>query len=124
VRGIGDSCEAAFAAAARALTAIVTDLDAVRVKVSVPIQCEAPDRELLFVEFLNALIFEMATRRLLFATVTVELSGNRLRGTAHGEPVDLPRHQPAVEPKGATLTELRVMQRVDGSWVAQCVVDV
>jgi SHS2 domain-containing protein len=31
---------------------------------------------------------------------------------------------PAVEPKGATLTALKVERQDDGAWVAQCVVDV
>jgi SHS2 domain-containing protein len=42
----------------------------------------------------------------------------------HGEPVDVARHTPAVEVKGATLTELAVRQEADGTWVAQCVLDV
>jgi SHS2 domain-containing protein len=37
--------------------------------------------------------------------------------------VDIARHQPAVEIKGATYTSLRVAQE-DGAWVAQTVVDV
>ena len=35
-----------------------------------------------------------------------------------------PFHRPAVEVKGATFTELAVRQQTDGSWIAQCVVDV
>jgi SHS2 domain-containing protein len=31
---------------------------------------------------------------------------------------------PAVEVKGATLTELKVSRNADGLWTAQCVVDV
>jgi len=38
--------------------------------------------------------------------------------------VDIARHRPAVEVKGATYTALRVAQEADGAWVAQCVVDV
>jgi len=34
------------------------------------------------------------------------------------------RHQPTVEVKGATYTELKVAQDALGQWVAQCVVDV
>ena len=39
------------------------------------------------------------------------------------EPVDLDRHHPAAEIKGATFTEIRVASK-KGRWVAQCVVDV
>jgi len=41
-----------------------------------------------------------------------------------GEPVDVARHAPACEPKGATYTALRVAHEADGSWSAGCVVDV
>jgi SHS2 domain-containing protein len=47
-----------------------------------------------------------------------------LEGKAWGEPVDVGRHQPAVEVKGATYTGLRVARENDGAWVAECVVDV
>ena len=46
-----------------------------------------------------------------------------LSGEAWGEPVDMARHHPAVEVKGATFTTLLVAER-DGGWVAQTVVDV
>jgi SHS2 domain-containing protein len=46
-----------------------------------------------------------------------------LTATARGEPVDVARHEPAVEIKGATYTALAVEQ-TDGQWRAQCVVDV
>lgn len=36
-------------------------------------------------------------------------------------PIDLVCHMPAVEPKGATLTSLKVAIRDDGAWVAQFV---
>jgi SHS2 domain-containing protein len=66
----------------------------------------------------------MATRRMLFGRFQVKINGTRLRGRAWGEPVDVARHQPAVEVKGATLTELSVTRDGSGNWVARCVVDV
>jgi len=47
-----------------------------------------------------------------------------LQATAWGEPIEVARHQPAVEVKGATYTELAVKRDEEGRWVAQCVVDV
>jgi SHS2 domain-containing protein len=38
--------------------------------------------------------------------------------------VDVERHAPAVEVKGATLTELAVRRDDDGRWRAQCILDV
>lgn len=124
VAGIGESLPAAFAQAALGLTAIITDPARVRPAEPVSVRCRAPDPELLFVDWLNALVFEMATRRMLFSRFEVELYGGELRGTAWGERVDVRRHQPAVEIKGATYTGLSVEQTASGAWRAQCVVDV
>jgi SHS2 domain-containing protein len=66
----------------------------------------------------------MATRHMLFGRFEVRIDGDQLEGRAWGEPVDVARHHPAVEVKGATLTQLRVAKEPDGTWVAQCVVDV
>lgn len=123
VRGRGGSCAAAFEQAALALTAIVSDPAGVRSTQKIEVNCAAPDAELLLVDWLNAIIFEMATRHMLFGRYEVQLADGELVGTAWGEPVDLARHQPAVEPKGATYTSLVVRQEGD-SWLAQCVVDV
>ena len=123
VRGRGATLAEAFAGAALALTAVVTDLATVRATSAVEVRCRAPDVELLLYEWLNALVYEMATRRMLFARYEVAIDGGELRARAFGEPVDLARHRPAVEVKGATLTELRVREQ-DGGWLAQCVVDV
>ena len=124
VRGIGASREQAFEQAALALTAVIADLDKIAAREPVEIQCEAPDDELLFVDWLNALVYEMATRHMLFSRYAVYIDGTRLTATAWGEPLDIARHQPAVEVKGATYTSLRVAQAVDGHWVAECIVDV
>ena len=123
VRGRGATRDEAFADAARALTAVVTDLDAVAPRSSVPIRCDAPDDELLLVAWLNAIIYEMATRRMLFGRFDVHVDNHRLVATAWGERVDVARHHPAVEPKGATMTSVRVAHEPD-AWLAQTVIDV
>ena len=124
VRGISKSKAAAFEQAALALTALVTDPQSVRAEILVRIECQAPDDELLLVEWLNGIIFEMASRKMLFARFAVELDGNRLSGTAWGEAIDLTRHDAVVEPKSATCTSLEVCQDESGCWRAQCIIDV
>jgi SHS2 domain-containing protein len=124
VRGIGSTKEAAFERAAQALTAVITDPGSVAPAQAVPIVCEAPDDELLLVDWLNALVYEMAIRKMLFSRFEVHFNDHELQGTAWGEPVEVARHQPAVEVKGATYTELSVKQDEQGRWIAQCVVDV
>ena len=123
VRGVGATQAQAFEQAAIAMTAVVTDPTEVQTREVVAIECEAPDIELLFAEWLNSLIYEMSTRKMLFGRFAVEIAGTTLRGQAWGERIDAARHLPAVEIKGATYTALRVAPE-DGGWLAQTVVDV
>ncbi|NMG45118.1 archease [Aromatoleum toluvorans] len=128
VRGSGATLAQAFAGAATALTAVICDPAGVAARAPVGVACAAPDLELLLVDWLNALVFEMATRRMLFSRFDVRIEadagGFRLAATAWGEAVDVARHQPAAEVKGASFCELAVVHGADGVWVAQCVVDV
>jgi tRNA nucleotidyltransferase (CCA-adding enzyme) len=124
VRGIGPSRASAFEQAALALTSAVTDPARIAPQERIEVACEAPDDAYLLVDWLNALIYEMAVRRLVFGRFAVSIDGQRLYGEAWGEPVDRSRHMPAVEPKGATLTALKVERGPDGAWAAQCIVDV
>ncbi len=124
VRGRGNSPATAFEQAALALTAAITDPERIRNEAEVVITCEAPSLDVLLVDWLNAVIYEMTTRSMIFGRFSVAMSGLELSGKAVGEPVDRTRHEPAVEPKGATFTELAVERDETGQWVAQCIVDV
>jgi SHS2 domain-containing protein len=123
VRGFGATQAEAFEQAALAMTAVAADLDAVRACDEVAIECEAPDQELLFADWLNGVIYEMATRKMLFGRFSVLIEGSRLRARAWGERVDPARHHLTVEVKGATYTALKVARQRD-EWIAQTVVDV
>lgn len=124
VRGFGNTLSQAFAHAAVAMTAVITQPEKVEPRVQVALRCHAPDVETLLVDWLNQLVLEMATRRMLFSRFDLHVSPTRLDAVAWGEPVDVARHEPAVEVKGATFTELQVSRAADGMWCAQCVVDV
>lgn len=124
IRGIAPALAQAFEQAAIALTAVITDPERVKATESVGIRCENSDPELLFLDWINELIFLMASRRLLFGRYQVSIANGVLTATASGESVDVDKHQPAVEIKGATFTELRVYQDPDDLWVVQCIVDV
>jgi SHS2 domain-containing protein len=122
--GRGETLEDAFTQAALALTAVITDPAKVAPKTMIELDCEASDNELLFVDWLNALIYEMAKRRMLFSRFEVHIHGNRLHAHVWGESIDIEKHQPTVEVKGATYTALQVYQDGDGTWHARTVVDV
>ncbi len=125
IRGFGASKEEAFEQAALALTAVVTDPNTVRPIDKVAINCDTQQEdELTLTDWLNALIFEMSTRHMLFSHFKIEIKNNELQAQAWGEKVNTQRHQPVVEVKGATYTGLKVGIEPNGQWVAQCVVDV
>jgi tRNA nucleotidyltransferase (CCA-adding enzyme) len=124
VRGIGPSLASAFEQAALALTAVLVNPGTLQPSETVEIELEAPNADLLLYDWLNALVFEMGTRGLIFGAFDVAIEGNKLVARAHGERVERDRHQPAVEIKGATMTELFAGEVHPGQWRAQCVVDV
>jgi tRNA nucleotidyltransferase (CCA-adding enzyme) len=124
IRGIAPALAQAFEQAATALTAVITDPEGLIPSETVSIRLVNADPEILFLDWINELIFQMASRGLLFGRYRVAIANGELTATASGEAVDIARHQPAVEIKGATFTELRVYRNSDGLWVAQCVVDV
>ena len=123
VRGFGNKPAEAFEQAALAMSAIITDLSLIEPREEVTISCQEPDQELLFADWLNALVFEMFTRNMLFSQFEVFIENGHLKARARGEPIEVKRHQPTVEIKGATYTELAVHRSQD-QWIAQCIVDV
>jgi len=124
IRGIGPNIASAFEQAAVALTAVITEPDKVEPQQKVQIACDATDNELLLVDWLNSLLYEMDTRSMLFSRFEVSIEDNRLKASAWGQKIDVEKHAPAVEIKAATYAELSVKQNENGNWIAQCIVDV
>jgi len=124
VKGWGASLAEAFEQTALALTAVVCDPQRVRCTETLDVHCESPELDLLLVAWLNNLIFESATRKMLFGCFRVTITDGVLDARVRGEAIDPDRHRPATEPKGATLTGLRVERGPGGSWSAECVIDV
>jgi tRNA nucleotidyltransferase (CCA-adding enzyme) len=124
VRGYGRTREEAFEQVALALTAVVVPPDIVAIKESVRVSCSASNDDLLLLDWLNLVVYQMSAHKMICSQFEVRIDGNRLEGELRGEPLDVARHQPGVEVKAATATALRVAQLADGSWLAQCVVDV
>lgn len=124
IRGFGKSPREALIAVSYALIAVITDPQKVDPKKSLTLCCEADSYDLLLYDWLNSLIFKMATENMLFCRFDITLNLPVLRGVVWGETVDREKHSPAVEIKGATFSELFFGQAKDGQWIAQCIVDV
>ncbi|TVP77470.1 MAG: archease [Thioalkalivibrio sp.] len=124
VRGHGTTLEEAFASAAEGLTAVVVEPSDVEPIEKVDFTGSASDPELLFYDFMNSIVYEMAVSARVFSRFRVRVEGNYLQAEAWGERVDVARHQPAVEIKGATFTQLAVGRSDDGRWLAQCILDI
>ena len=123
IRGIGNSVEDAFAMAAMALTEVVTKSEKLSPHLTIHIHCKEDDLELLFYDWINALVYEMDTKKILFKTFRVRISSGQLEAECEGEKINPLKQDLAVEVKGATMTELKVAH-VNEQWIAQCVVDV
>ena len=125
IRGIGPTPALSFAQAALAMTAVVTDIALVNAREHVVVECEASEMDDLLFDWLDAIVFEMSTRKMLFSRFDVDIDGSHLRARLFGEPVDREKHEPAVEIKGPTQTELQVVHDAEsGEWTSQCIVDV
>jgi SHS2 domain-containing protein len=123
IRGFGDSLEEAFGAAALAMVAVAVDPKRIKQKQEVEIACEQPETGLLLIAWLNSLLYEMATRKMLFSKFEVRINNGQLTAKAWGEKLDLKKHEPVVEIKAATYSDLKVTQE-KGKWMAQCIVDI
>jgi len=124
IRGVGATREEAFAQAALALTAVIAELDDIEPRHVVEIICTEQDDELLFMDWLGSLLYEMGRRNMLFSRFDIEPTDGGIRARAWGEEVDAQKHKPAVEVKAATYADLQVAQDGAGNWIAQCIVDV
>jgi len=127
VRGIGETPEEAFAEAARAMFSLMADLESIEPKEAIPLKVEADSLENLFVSFLGELLFLRDVHGMLFSQFELRIKeeGQRvcLEGVAYGEKFDPQKHRPGIDVKAATYAWVKV-EKTDGTWIAQGVVDV
>ncbi len=127
IRAWGRTVDEAFAEAALAMFAKMVRTDFVRPAVTREVALCAPTLRGLLVEWLAALLVPKDLEDLVFSRFDVEVrtvgAGFKLRGQAHGEPLDPERHQPSGEVKGVTYLGLDVHED-GGVWYAEVVVDV
>ncbi len=116
--------DALFADAARGLfSIIVANLESVQPNNQHAIELPGEQDELLLFDWLNELLFIYETRRLVFCRFDVHLDQHGLAATAWGEPLDPTRHLLDHEVKAITYHGLK-LERTDGGWLAEVIVDI
>jgi SHS2 domain-containing protein len=121
--GRGKTLEQAFEEGAKAMFNVMVEIKKVAPKKAVKVSCSASNQEELFVEWLNALLAQATIRGMVFSKFSVKIMDTKLSGTAHGEKLDVKRHEVKTEVKAATYGSLSVGKEGD-EFVARCVVDV
>jgi SHS2 domain-containing protein len=102
---------------------IVSNLADVQPQTRVEFSIEGGDLAYLFADWLNELLFTFESRRLLLSQFDVVVGPSGLKATAQGETVDESRHVLEHEVKAVTYHGLRV-ERVNGGWVAEVILDI
>ncbi|WP_415062608.1 archease [Bdellovibrio sp.] len=125
IRGVGNSLSESFTMVAKALTALMVDPDKISSRQNIKEEISSDTLDLLLYDWINQLIYEAATKKMIFCQFDLRVTQDppHLSAVLAGETVDHTKHDPGVEVKGATFTELKVEQS-DHTWVCQCIVDV
>lgn len=133
IRGYGKTIEEAFENGARAMFGVMVNLEKVEPKQEIEIKCEAANLEELFVEWLNKLLAEAGIENFIFSDFKIKEikkadSIYKLSGLAKGEELDPKKHEPKVEVKAATYSQLKVEKKDYNPpatrYIVQTIVDV
>ena len=105
----GANLNQAFANAARALFSLITDLDDVEEALYRDIELAATDKESLLVAWLNELVCQFDTERIIYKRFDIiELTDTQIRARSYGEKVDSSKHKLKTGVKAATYHMLKV----------------
>ncbi len=123
----GSTLAELFEAAAAAVTDSVTTIQSVEPKRPEEVEIDAPELDLLLVDFLSELLYRFDTRGWLSRYAELDLTekdgGWSLQGTLRGERLDPARHEVKLLIKAVTYHGLHV-RRADGEWTAKVVFDI
>ena len=105
----GIDLKQAFENAALGMFSLITDLASIENDQVRRIDINAPDRDDLLVSWLNELIYLFDVHNLIFSKFNIiHLDENTLSAFAHGEKVDLSRHEIRTGIKAATYHMLKI----------------
>lgn len=126
VRG-RDPVELFSAGAAAIMSIMLENPEIIRTETEVVFECEAPELDLLYHDFLSEFIYYKDSHRLLLIPGTIQIDSSpgkcRLLCRARGESINRERHIFKIDIKAITLHQLQLTHKHD-SWEATAVVDV
>jgi SHS2 domain-containing protein len=118
------SLRAMFECAAEALVELAMETGNIETRESYPVEAEGDSNESLLVNWLSEILFYLDGRRLAMRRFQVsDLTPDRVRGVALGEPRDPSRHAARLVIKGVTYHQLKIEQIADG-WICEVFLDV
>lgn len=123
----GRTLDALFASAAVAFTDSITPVSGIEPRRPEEVSVDAPELDLVLVDFLSELLYRFDTRGWLTRSADVEVrerdGGWTLAGTLSGEKLDPDRHPIKILIKAVTYHGLEVT-RHQGEWHADVVFDI
>jgi len=120
----GADVEELFSNAALALFSLITEPDSVEEKLHLDLEVISEDRDSLFVEWLNELIYLFDVKHILFSRFDIgSLTHNKLKATCYGEGFDPMKHKIKTGVKAATYHMLKLDKNSDG-YKAQIILDI
>ena len=124
-----DTLPELFRECALATEETMVDVSTVEAKQKVKMLIESKDLEGLLHDFLEELVFFKDYKQLLFSKFEIEIvekekkGGYNLTCLAHGEKLDVARHDPRVDVKAVTRHEFEVLKDKQ-SWKAKVLLDI
>ncbi len=124
VRVSGATLPELFSNAACAMYTALGELQRSKVGSQKSVTLQAESLEDLLHDWLQDLLFEVETRQMLYDEMAVMIQAGRLTATLGGGKIDFARSQVWAEIKAVTYHQLRVEQKLDGTWQATVIFDV
>ena len=120
----GEDQKRLFVNAGFALFDLITDMDKVEAKTSLPLTAEGMDPEDLMVSWLRELLYLHQVKEYLFRDFAIhEMGEELLKATVKGEKFDPRRHELIREIKAATYHQIKVACE-KGVWISRIVFDI
>ena len=120
----GDTLESLFNHAAQGLFEMIAVVDTIDETLSIDVDIAAESIEMLFVRWLDELIFRHETDEIFFKRSNIRnVSPTELSAQVFGEPTNFNKHIVYTEIKAVTYHQLYVIQNPNGIWEAQVIFD-